>query len=225
MTIGIYVLRLADTTCIDKYYVGQSHDIKKRIAQHIDKSNSPQFVKSRKIVGSTPPMTSENNNLDTWDKDYSKIQDKTIVAIDPNLSDLLYCVDGDIKERKFFRYTQDQRRKETKHKKYRDLILEFKKEKIDGKTIIELETKLSTFNRKSLDIIEFKKYIKKKNEINHKLFEFYKKYIFRKLKLNNYTNRLKTEQNMIRQFKKIFGEPIDTIICIGDFEQKKQLHR
>ena len=34
-------------------------------------------------------------------------------------------------------------------------------------------------------------------------------------------NRLKSEQNMIRRFKGIFGEPEDTIICIGDYEQKK----
>lgn len=70
---------------------------------------------------------------------YSKLQDKKIVGIEPNMADLLYCVDGDTKERKFFRYTQDQRRKETKLKKYRDIILEFKKEKIDGKTVIEWE--------------------------------------------------------------------------------------
>jgi len=36
------------------------------------------------------------------------------------MSDLLYCVDSDDKERNFFRYTQNQRRrKETKYKKYR----------------------------------------------------------------------------------------------------------
>ncbi len=28
-------------------------------------------------------------------KDYSNLQDKTIISIDPNLSDLVYCVDGD----------------------------------------------------------------------------------------------------------------------------------
>ena len=30
------------------------------------------------------------------------------------------------------------------------------------------------FNRKTLDINEYKKYVKKKNEINGKLFDFYK---------------------------------------------------
>ena len=36
---------------------------------------------------------------------------------------------------------------------------------------------------------DFKDYIKKKSEINNKLYKFYEKYIFRKLKLNGYMNR------------------------------------
>ena len=65
-----------------------------------------------------------------------------------------------------------------------------------------------------------KKYIQKKNEVNIKLFKFYENYIFRKLKLNSYINRLKSEQKLITRFKKIFGESKDTIICIGDWEQR-----
>jgi hypothetical protein len=96
-------------------------------------------------------------------KSYSKIKNKNIVAIDPKMSDLLYCVDGDNKERNFFRYTQNQRRKETKHNKYRNIILQLK-----DKKVIELETELSKYNRKTLEYNEFKKYIQKKNEVNIK---------------------------------------------------------
>ena len=67
-----------------------------------------------------------------------------------------------------------------------NIILQLK-----DKMVIELETELSKYNRKTLDYNEFKKYIKKKNEINIKLFKFYENYIFRKLKLNSYINRLK----------------------------------
>ena len=62
--------------------------------------------------------------------------------------------------------------------------------------------------------------VKKKNEINGKLFDFYKNYIFRKLKLNGYFYRLKSEQNLIKNFKKIFGNPENVIICFGGYEQK-----
>ena len=102
-------------------------------------------------------------------KDYSNLQDKTIISIDPNLSDLVYCVDGDTRERNHFRYTQNQRRKETKQKKYQNIILEYKEETIDGKTIIELETETSFYNRKTLNIEEFKKYLKKKKTLLKKL--------------------------------------------------------
>ena len=149
-------------------------------------------------------------------KEYKELKNKKIVAIDPNMSDLLYCVDSDNKERNFFRYTQNQRRKETKYKKYRNIILQLK-----DKKVIELETELSKYNRKTLNYDEFKKYIQNKNEVNMKLFKFYENYIFRKLKLNSYINRLKSEQKLITRFKKIFGESKDAIICIGDWEQRK----
>jgi len=153
--------------------------------------------------------------------DYTNIKNKKIVAYDPNLSDLIYCVDNDNKDATEFRYTQDSRRKECKIKKYAKIILELKKEKIDDKTIIEYETELSKLNKKTLIIKDFKEYIKKKNEINNKLYKFYEKYIFRKLKLNGYINRKKNEQKMINNFNKIFGKPNDIIICAGDFEQKQ----
>jgi len=67
------------------------------------------------------------------------------------------------------------------------------------------------------------KYIKKKSEINNKLYKFYEKYIFRKLKLNGYINRKKNEQKLINNFKKIFGKPEETIVIFGDFEQKQHM--
>jgi hypothetical protein len=155
--------------------------------------------------------------------DYTPLQNKKIVAIDPGKCDIIYCVDGCCKDATTFRYTQDSRRKECKIKKYNKLILEFKNEKIDGKSIIDYETELSQYNKKSLDINKYKDYIKKKNEINHKLFQFYERYIFRKLKLNGYINRKRNEQKMINKFKKIFGHPDDVVICFGDFEQHKHM--
>ena len=108
-------------------------------------------------------------------KDYSSINDKKIVAIDPGMSDIIYCVDNDTKNANEFRYTQDSRRKECKTKKYSKLILQFKEEKIDGKTIIQHETELSKLNRKTLDINAFKEYIKAKSLFNHKVYSFYQK--------------------------------------------------
>ena len=155
--------------------------------------------------------------------DYSVLQTKKIVAVDMGKSDLIYCVDGTEKNANKFRYSQDQRRKETKSKKFSKLILELKQEKINGKTIIEHETELSNYNRKSLNIDEFKVYIQKKNELNHVLTSFYEKYLFRKLKLNGYLNTKKSEQRMIQNFQKKFGTPDTVIIAFGDWEQRQQM--
>ena len=85
------------------------------------------------------------------------------------------------------------------------------------------ETELSKYNRKTLNFNKFKAYLKEKNRINNILCDFYNKYIFRKLKLNRYLNRRKSEQVMIDKFKNKFGNNKDVIICVGDFEQRKHM--
>ena len=154
-------------------------------------------------------------------EDYATIKDKRVVAIDPNMSDLLYCVDSDGKEQTKFRYTQDTRRKETKAKKYRDYLQQRKQEVVDGKRVVEWEAELSAFNRKTTDFERFKAYIHKKNELNARLAPFYNEYIFRKLKLGSYMRRQITEARLLKRFQKLFGGPVETIIAIGDFEQRK----
>jgi hypothetical protein len=155
--------------------------------------------------------------------DYSALQDKKIVGVDPGKEDLIYCVDDASKDANIFRYSQNQRRKETKMKKYNNIILAMKTNKIQGNTIIEYETELSNFNRKTLDITKFKEYIQSKNRTNHILFGFYAKQLFRKLKFGRYINTKRSEIKMISNFQKIFGNPDEVVICIGDWEQKKQM--
>jgi len=125
---------------------------------------------------------------------------------------VIYCVDDDNKQANIFRYSQDQRRKETKKKKYSKIQLKLKREQIEGHgTIIELETELSKLNKKSLNLTKFKEYIQKKSEINGLLFSFYEKYIFRKLRLQSYRNTKKSEQKMLNRFKHIFGNENDDV--------------
>ena len=145
-------------------------------------------------------MVNKNPNREQYIdelKDYSKLKDKNIVAIDPGKEDLIFCVDSSDTEANQYRYSQDRRRKETKSKKYGKILLEQKKTKVYDKTIIEWETEQSKYNRKTLKMEDFKKYCKKKNEMNYHLCKFYQKELYRKLKLNGYWNRLKSEQKLI----------------------------
>ena len=178
------------------------------------------------LVGKKLPMMkkgiSKELYIDELD-DYSNLQDKKVIGIDPGKEDLIYCVDDASKDANIFRYSQNQRRKETKMKKYNNIILGMKTNKIEGKTIIEYETDLSHFNRKSLQITKFKEYLQEKNRINHILFRFYRKELFRKLKFGKYINIKRNEQKMISDFKKTYGNPENVVICIGDWEQRKQM--
>ena len=73
------------------------------------------------LIGKKLPMMKKGLSTETYiDElaDYTQLQNKKIVSIDPGLCDLIYCVDADNTDAKKFRYSQDQRRKETKKKKY-----------------------------------------------------------------------------------------------------------
>lgn len=155
--------------------------------------------------------------------DYERILNKNIVAIDPNKGDLLYCIDDALKSRNHYRYTQDQRRKETKSKKYMKIKESLKEELIGEKTVKQLESELSDHNRRTLDYKKYIDYLKSKNVQNKLLWDFYQKEIFRKLNLNAYLNTLRSEQRMINKMTEKFGESKNTVICIGDWEQKKEM--
>ena len=140
---------------------------------------------------------------------------------------IYYCVDSNFNKydaKNFVRYSQDQRRKESKKKKFEKIRLRLKNEKkIQDRTIIEWETELSNFNKKSVDITRFKEYIQQKSEINGKLFSFYENIIFRKLRLQSYRNSKRSEQRMINNFKRKFGSKEKVVVCFGDWNQKKQM--
>jgi len=180
------------------------------------------------LIGKRLPNTKKNGMCELYiddlkNNEYFALQNKKIVAIDPGKEDLIYCVDSASKDANVFRYSQNQRRKETKMKKYNNIILAMKSQKIDGKTITEYETELSKFNKKTLDITKFKEYIQAKNRINHIVFGFYAKHLFRKLKFGRHINTKRNEEKMLSNFKKIYGNPDEVVVCIGDWEQRKQM--
>ena len=178
------------------------------------------------LVGKRLPSAKKGTSKELYIdelNDYSTLQNKKIIGIDPGKEDLIYCVDDASKDANVFRYSQDQRRKETKIKKYNNIILGMKTNKIQGKSVIDYETELSLYNRKTLCMDKFKAYINEKNRINHILFDFYAKHLFRKLKFGRHINIKRNEQKMISDFRKMYGNPDEVIICIGDWEQRQQM--
>jgi hypothetical protein len=189
----------------------------------------------------------EEINMDYIEKTIitKEMKNKKVIAIDPNLSDLIYSgsyrTEKELEDydkennidinnltnkqkhkRKLqtFRYTQNQRQKETRNRKYNKMIDKLNKEtKINEKSIKELESVLSKLNSKTINFNEFKEYLIEKNKLNSLLFNYYQQKIFRKLKLNRFINMQKSEQKMIKNFRNKYGNKEDIIIIIGDYDK------
>ena len=182
-----------------------------------------------KLDNNGNPLKFDENKFDKERQKPCYIEDETnfkgfedFVCADPNKEDLIYCAskskdkNGNLK---VFRYTQNQRRVETRKKKYCKIIDKINKESlIEGKTIKEHEAILSSYSRKTNSFEEFKEYLIHKNKLNNTLYEHYKQYLFRKLKLNSYINTQKSESKMIRNFKNKFGGPNKVKFIIGDYD-------
>jgi len=153
----------------------------------------------------------------------TEIQKKMkIVTIDPNDGgDLIYCGSkNENDELETFRYTQNQRRLETRTKKYMKITEKVNTEtKINNQTIKQIESTLSILNSKTVNYEEFKKYILEKNKVNKTLYEHYQQEFFRKFKLNKFINMQKSEAKMIENFKNKFGTPDKIIIVFGDHDK------
>ena len=144
-----------------------------------------------------------------------------IVGIDPNKGDLIYCSD---EAGNTFRYTNDQRRVETRLKKYKKIREKEKKTtKINGETVEKLESELSKHNSKTCDYDRFVEYLRIKNQLNSSLFDYYSQQLFRKLKFNAFINRQKSESQMINRFREKYGPPSEVLIAFGDHKQGHQM--
>ena len=147
---------------------------------------------------------------------------RKIIGIDPGKRNLISCADGKSKDANLFSYTYFQRRFETRSKAY-DLKRKKLKREYSFLDIEAEETILSVENSKSVFYRSYKSYFNKKLNYIAKVKEFYSGYVFRKLKLQVYQNTRKSEAKMINNFTKIYGGPKDTMICIGDYDQRNHM--
>jgi hypothetical protein len=165
----------------------------------------------------------EEENIDYIEKVEltEELKNMKVVCADPNYSDLIYCGSKDENGNlQTFRYTQNQRRLETRLKKYNKIIDKINKEtKIENKSIKEIETELSVLNSKTCDYEKFMYYCIEKNNINYKLYSYYEQTFFRKFKLNRFTNTQKSELKMVKNFSNKYGKPDKTIFVMGDYDK------
>ena len=189
-------------------------------------SVSVLFIRIR--LDGKPLKKSNKNNREEENMDYiekveftDEMKKKKIIVADPNYSDLIYCGSKDENGNlETFRYTQNQRRLDTRVKKYSKIMDEVAKEtKINDKNIKETETVLSNFNSHTNNYDKFKEYIIQKNKTNLILFNHYEQSFYRKFKLNRYINTQKSESKMIHNFEEKFGSSKEVMFVMGDFDK------
>jgi hypothetical protein len=139
---------------------------------------------------------------------------KNLVYIDPGKRDLLYMMDSN---EHIYVYSNKQRIFETKRIEYQNIINKYKIKN----NINEIENELTNYNSKECNIENFKKYIKKKNELVEILIEKYENVIFRKYKWYSYINRIRSEAKLLNTIEEKFGKNI--IIIYGDWSIGRQM--
>ena len=135
--------------------------------------------------------------IDELDGNYTKLN--KYVCVDPGKKCLLYMKD---KNGNKFRYSNKMHIKRSKRLKYQKILQNYK----DKNNISKLESELSNYNSKSCNLEKFKEFIFYKNKLNKVLLEKYKETIFRKLKWFAYIDRQKTENKLVNDIKKKFGD-------------------
>jgi hypothetical protein len=167
---------------------------------------------------------SEKYVSELTDTEKESAQNKKIVGFDPGKDDLFYATDGirinNTNEFKTFRYSQSQRKKETKSKKYSHIKEIDKKQPFLGDiTVKTIEDMLTNCNFNSCNYSKVIDDIHTKNTVNSLLLKYYEKEFHRKLKFYSYINRQRSESWMINDFKEKFGQPEDVVACFGDWGQ------
>ncbi len=138
----------------------------------------------------------------------NELKNNNWICIDPGKSNLLYMKS---KNGITYNYTNRNYVRNIKRIKYQKLLKNYK----DKENILKLENYLSKYNSKSCNCKNFKKYIKKKNQLFEILLNKYSNNIFRKYKWYSYINKKREDDNLINNIKQKFGE--DTIINFGDW--------
>ncbi len=109
------------------------------------------------------------------------------VVIDPNKRDLLYCLGTNDEKR---RYTQPQRSKETRKRKYSRIL--------EGQA---LHQEQFVFPRSTVDRDEFDAYLQSFFSRFSEREQHYRDALYRKLRLNTYINTQKSESQFLKSLK------------------------
>ncbi len=142
------------------------------------------------------------------------LKNKNVIGCDPGKRSLVYMIDS--KGQKL-QYTSPQKMRESKSKCNKRILQKEKKE--NG--IVELETKFSEQNSKTVNYEKFKNYIIEKDKLNKETNEFYQRELHRKLKFRTYLYTQKSIDKFLNRIEYLYGK--DIIIGYGNWSRNTQM--
>ncbi|KAJ3213247.1 hypothetical protein HK099_007505 [Clydaea vesicula] len=138
---------------------------------------------------------------------------ENIVTIDPNKRDLLYCQDAQGVK---FRYTSNQRMVETGSRQRRK-----KRERLkQASGIDQVESTIPT--HKTMILNNYMLYLRQLQLFSNQRQEFYTNSVHNKWKWKTFMNTQQTEQNLIKNMKKKYGNDFVVVMGIGNSVLEKQ---
>ncbi|KAI7905688.1 uncharacterized protein BX663DRAFT_429779 [Cokeromyces recurvatus] len=114
-----------------------------------------------------------------------------------------------------YRYTSNQRAKETKSRKFRKFHQQNK-----PKTVSDLEKSLTTHSTSTVDPQKYSRYLEARRNASDLLSNYYRSDYpgslpFRKIKLSSYINRKQLDARLPKTLKQKFGE--DCVLVLGNW--------
>ena len=148
------------------------------------------------------------------DQIIEELKPRKIIGCDPGKRSLVYMVD---EEGNKLQYTAPQKRIESKAKR-NAYVLGIEKRR---SCIIEKETVLSSYNRKTSNLEKFKSYLVEKTRLNNETKEFYQREVWRKMKFRSYSYGKKSVDVFLNKIKETFGDNL--LIGYGNWSRDTQM--
>jgi hypothetical protein len=138
----------------------------------------------------------------------------TIIVVDPNKGNLLYAVSGD----KSFKYTQKQRRFECKFKQQTCMIKKQVKSSVEAQQDLQ---ELALCSKKTTNIDEFKKYVKKHSDAYDTLTSVYANDDVKKIKFKVFSATKHSDARLVKGSAAAFKcTPLTSVISWGHWGSK-----
>ena len=184
----------------------------KKLKEKLQVNENTKVKIGENIINNTPINNCEFPYID--DIVNKKDLEGKHIFIDPGKRSLFTMMDDN---NKFISYTNKEHMEKTKRLKYSKKLNIYK----TTLGITTIETELTGFNSKSCIVEDFKKYIKKKLEVNEKVTHLYNDNKFKQYNWYSFINKKRAEDKLLNKIEKEYSK--EHIVIIGDWSIGKQM--